>query len=60
MHRKARTGGRCINTFATRISNSLDAGLASILSGSADTYGFALCWALVMRWKCMETGRELP
>ena len=39
---KSPTGGRCINTLATRISNSPDAGWAYILSGSADADGFAL------------------
>ena len=45
MHRKARTSSRCINTLATRISNSPDAGWASIF---ADAYGFAC----VGRWSC--------
>jgi len=45
---KSPIGGRCINTLATRISNSPDAGWASILSGSADAYGFACAG----RWSC--------
>ena len=45
---EARTDGRCINTVATRISNSPDAGWAYILSGFADTYRFALRG----RWSC--------
>ena len=36
MHRKARTGGRCTNTLAIRISNLADAGLVSIF---ADAHG---------------------
>jgi hypothetical protein len=52
-------GGRCINTLATRISNSPDAGWASVLSGSADAYGFA-CMGAGHAPEMYGTGRELP
>ena len=44
MHRKARTGGRCVNMLTTRISNSADADWASIF---ADAHGIA-AWMIVM------------